>query len=139
MEPFTEMLINLIEKHLGTRDVMYMTSGKLVVAVCIGFGGLCSGVPFTMALIVAILRWSPALLPYHVFGDKDRLMELEMNNTMAYWSVVLLDWAACTVAAFAEYCTASICAEALLRITLISRALRFGTLNVSRTLVYMLM
>ena len=129
MELFTNMLINLTEKHLGTSDLMYLTSSKLVVALTFGFGGICSGVPFTMAWIVTFLRWSPAMLPYHVFGHKEKLMELELNNSMAYWSVLLLDWAACTVGAMAACCAASIILEAFVRIILISRALRCGTLN----------
>ena len=67
---------------------MYMTNSKLVVALSIGIGGLCSGVSLTMALFVTIrmviIRWSPAMLPYRIFGDKDKLMELEMNNSIAY-------------------------------------------------------
>ena len=114
---------------MGTSDLMYTNRNNLLVTLCFVVGGLCSGVPFVVALFVAILRWSPAMLPYHVFGDKEKLMKLEVNNSVAYWSVLLLDWAVFTESAMAACCAASIITEALLRIILISRALRFGIRN----------
>ena len=81
-------------------------------------------VPATMAVIVLVLRWSPIMLPNHVFGDKYQLMEMEMQRSAQYWSVVALDWIIFTGAGMAMYSAAVICTDALLRITLICKALR---------------
>ena len=80
--------------------------------------------PATMAFIVLFLRWSPIMLPYHFFGDKYHLMEMEMQRSLQYWSLVAIDWVVFTAAAMAMYSGAAICADAMLRIPLICQALR---------------
>ena len=62
------------------------------MAACIFMGCIGMGVPVTIALIIAFLRWSPLMLPYHVFGDTYQLMKMETEGSLKYCSVVLLDW-----------------------------------------------
>ena len=71
-----------------------------------------------------ILRWSPLMLPYHVFGGQSQVKELERQGSLLYWSVVAFDWTVFTGAAMVLHCMAIILGDALLRIILICKALR---------------
>ena len=81
-------------------------------------------VPVITALIVATLRWSPLMLPYHIFRGKYELMEMEAEGSVPYWSIVLLDWTIFTGAMMGMLSLAAICGDAMIRIALICKALR---------------
>ena len=114
----------LSDKHLGALDVMNLAPSKFIMGLCAGFGWLCITVPLEVAFVVSFLRWSPIMLPYHVFGGQCQLRELEMKGSLLYWSVVGLDWSILTGAAMVLHCMAIILGDALLRIILICKALR---------------
>ena len=103
---------------------MQIASSVPVVLARIGIGVLCMIVPGIVALMVTFLRWSPLLLPYHIFGDKYQLLGLEMIGSFKYWSVVLLDWTILTGAALGLYSGCVMCFDAMIRIGLICKALR---------------
>ena len=103
---------------------MHVGSSKFITTGCAAGGFLCMITPAVMALTVLFLRWSPVMLPYHVFGSKYELMQLEMEGSVAYWSLVSLDWVLFTGAAMTMNTAVVICVDGMLRITLICKALR---------------
>ena len=81
-------------------------------------------VPAVTAFIAFFLRWSPLMLPYHVFGGKYKLMKLEMEGSLPYLIVLALDWSIFTGAAMVLFSATVISGDAMLRIALICKALR---------------
>ena len=82
------------------------------------------GLPAAIAVVAAFLRWSPLMLPNLIFGDKYRLMEMEREGSLQYWSILVLDWAIVTGASFGGYSLSLTCADAMLRISLACKILR---------------
>ena len=124
---FWDLLLRFFisEKNLGTWDVMNVARGKFIVILCAGAGCLCMFLPGLVAFIMLFLRWSPILLPYHIFGGKDVLMEMEAQLSLPYGCLLVLDWSIFTGCGMAIYTAATICGEGMLRITLICKALRY--------------
>ena len=103
---------------------MHVASSKFIT---IGYAvGACLSMiaPVVMALFVLLLRWSPIMLPYHVFGNKYELMELETKGSVGYWSLVGLDYLFFSGAAMTMNTALAICLDGMLRITLVCKALR---------------
>ena len=76
-----------------------------------------------MVLLIVFLRWSPVLLPYHVFGGKVEPTDLDMKGWMWFYGLLLFEWAVPTAAALETHCVFCIFMEAFLRIAIISQAL----------------
>ena len=96
--------------------------GKLLVAVMIFCGCLFLCCPLVTALVTT-LRWSPVLVPYHVFGGKENLIKLEAEGLILYWATVALDYAVITEASMAVHCAGAVCIEVSLTIGLLSSAM----------------
>ena len=110
---------------MGTYDVMNVAMrGNFIVTLCAGAGCLCISVPALTAFLVLFLRWSPLMLAYHVFGCKYKLMELEMQRSLPYWSLIAFDWSIFTGSAMVLLCGILIPGDAMLRIALILKAIR---------------
>ena len=103
---------------------MHVVSSKFITIGCAAAGTLSFITPAVMALVVLLLRWSPLMLPYHVFGNKYELMQMEMEGSVAYWVLVGLDFIFFTGAAMTMDTAIAICVDAMLRITLVCKALR---------------
>ena len=118
------MLFCISEEHLGSEDVMHVAGSKFITFGCAVGGYLFMIAPAVMALAALLLRWSPIMLPYHVFGNKYELMQVEMEGSWAYWSLLGLDWVFFTAAALTMNTALAICFDGMLRITLVCKALR---------------
>ena len=64
------------------------------------------------------------MVPYHVFGGKYAVMELEREGSMLFWSVFALDWALMTAGALAAACTVAIFSDTLQHVNFILKAMR---------------
>ena len=80
--------------------------------------------PFAVLFVVFHLRWSPVMMPYHVFGGKEALRQLESEGSPCYWSVFALDWALMSAGALGACCVAAIFVDALQHVNLIVKAMR---------------
>ena len=110
--------------HLGTCDVRYLTPSPAFKAFCTLGGVWFACLPFVVLFILVPLRWSPIMVPYHVFGGNEALMKLEREGSMWYWSVFALDWAIMTAGALAAACILAIFYDTLQNVNLIMRAMR---------------
>ena len=108
------------EKHLSTTDLIYCENGKLLRLLCIWCGICCPTAPFTMAVLAAALAQTPFMLPYHVLGNTCKLFSLECVLLSA------LDWAIFTVGILSFYIVFVVSIDAVIRITLICKVLRFA-------------
>ena len=69
-------------------------------------------------MLVGVVAQSPAMLPYHVLGDKQKLIALENLCLLSF------DWFLGSVVLLSFYILAAVCIDAVIRITLICKALR---------------
>ena len=104
-------------------DVLNGMCGKILVAGMVGCGCLFLCCPLLTTVFVLILRWSPVLIPYHVFGGKENLMQLEAEGSLSYWATVTLDGAFLTEGLMVLLCAGAICVEVSLTIGLLSSAI----------------
>ena len=106
-------------------DVIYVAKSKFAFLLCVGAGCMnLFGHGTVVFLVLLLLRRSPIMIPYHVFGGKHELIKLERDHSLAYWSVLGLECGIFTVTTLTLYCFSVICIEVFMRIFLISRAMR---------------
>ena len=111
-------------KHCGSCDVLYLGHKGIQAAAAIG-GIYLMTLPVTVLFSLFIMRcWSPLMMPFHVFGGQERLVELESQGSMWYWSVFAIDGALITTAVMGANGAASIVCDAFCKIKLITRAMR---------------
>ena len=111
-------------KHLGKLNLIHIACSKTSVAVTAVAGCMFAMAPGVAALIAAFLRRTPIMLPYHIFGDRYRLIEMETEGSLDYLTVVLFEWVILSGAASAWYSLVAICGDATVVIVLICKALR---------------
>ena len=73
---------------------------------------------FSVAMLVGAMAQSPLMLPYHIFGHGYKLLTLECCSVLAF------DWALMTIALYSIYAVLTVFIDAVIRITLICKALR---------------
>ena len=114
----------IIVKHCGTSDVMYFghNNGILVAGVIAGVYFMT--MPLTLLGGVVVIRWSPLMMPYHVFGGSEKLVELESEGSVPYFSVFVLDWALMTAGVYGLCGAAAILSDTFFKIKLVLRAMR---------------
>ena len=103
---------------------MYVGDNKSILAAG-GIGGLyLMTVPFTVFFSVFVGRLSPVLIPYHVFGGKEKLAELGREGSAWYWTLLVVEWALVTAAVLGLGGPAAIVCDAICKIKLITRTIR---------------
>ena len=110
--------------HLGRSDVRHLMASRSVKTFCALGGILLPIVPFVVLFIVFHVRWSPVMMPYHIFGGKEALMQLESEGSVWYWSVFTLDWALMSAGVLPCGCALAILCDALQHVNLVSKAMR---------------
>ena len=114
----------LLAANLGTSDVRYLMASRAVKTFCALGGIWFPMVPFVVLFVVFHVRWSPVMLPYHIFGGKEALMQLEREGSVWYWSIFTLDWALMSAGAVGCACAFAIFCDALQHVNLVSKAMR---------------
>ena len=110
-------------KHCGTSNVLY-TGQNGILATC-AIGGLYfMTVPLSVLCCLVAIRWSPLMITFHVFGGREKLVELESQGSVWYWSVFFLDWALATAGIYGFSGNAAIFCDTFLKIVLLLRVLR---------------
>ena len=112
------MSLLFIEKYLSTTDLIYTSDGKLLRALCFCCGTGCPTAPLSAAILLGALGQTRFTLPYHVFGEEYELM------TPTSLSLLTIDWAIISVGLLSFYAVFFIGIDAVIRITLICKALR---------------
>ena len=101
---------------------MYVGDNKSIVAAG-AFGGLyLMTVPITVFFCIFVGRGSPVMIPYHVLGGNETL--LESKGSVLYWALLLVEWALVTAGVLGLGGPAAIVCDAVCKIKLITRTLR---------------
>ena len=99
-------------------------AGRAVKAFCAWGGISCSIVPFGVLFVMFHFRWSPIMMPYHVFGGKEVVMKLESQGSVWFWIVFSLDWALMSAGVLAACCVLAILCDAVQLVNLVTKAMR---------------
>ena len=76
---------------------MLLYTGQNGIRATCAIGELCfMTIPLSVLCCSVAIRWSPLIMPYHVFGGREKLVELESQGFVWYWSVFVLEWALVT-------------------------------------------
>ena len=118
------MMMFITVKHGGIRDIMYVGHDRSILAAGVIGGLYLMTVPFTVFCTVFVVRRSPIMMPYHVFGGNEKLVELESSGSLWYCSVLVLEWAVVTVVVLGIGGPAAIVCDAICKIKLITRTMR---------------
>ena len=106
--------------------MVHVATGKLEALTICAVGIFFIIQPIVAPLSLFFLRWSPAMLPYHIFGgSQDELRKAEEEGSTLYWSVLIIDSTILSAAASACTSVMAVVLDAFLLVWAVLLAMRF--------------
>ena len=110
--------------------MVHVITGKLEALAIGGVGIFFIVQPVAAPLSLFFLRWSPTMLPYHVFGgSEDKLISLEEEGWILYWIVLIIDTTILSAATTACVSLLSVVLDALLLVWVVLIAMRLSLIH----------
>lgn len=110
-------------KHCGSCDILYLGHKGILAAAALG-GIYLVTTPVTVLFTLVVIRWSPVMMPFHIFGGHEKLVELESLGSTWFWGVFAIDAAVLTAGVIGVCGPAAIVCDAFCKMKLITRTMR---------------